>query len=410
VKVTIIGAGIVGCACAHALLDEGHIVTILDANGPAHGPSQGNAGWIAHTDILPLAGPKSLLQIPRYLMDPLGPLAIRPAYLHRIAPWFIRFLLASRPARVERSTQALASLQQLAFPAWLELAASLGLSGMIHRRGGMFVYDNRADFEAARAVSKRQAEYGFTVEMIGAEELRQLEPALSDEFIGAAYIDDTAHISDPRQLTQALFEAAVARGAAYERIAVARLEAGEPPALVTEAGERRVSDAIVLAAGIWSRALAASIGDRTPLDTERGYNISFPGFTGLISRPVTFEGHGFIASPLESGLRIGGAVEFAGTELPPNHARTRAMHAKASRFLKGVPRYEDGREWMGFRPSLPDSLPVIGPATRSPRIIHAFGHGHYGMTQSVATGSLVADLAAGRSPRIDLSPFRVDRF
>lgn len=409
-KVTIIGAGIVGCACAHALLDEGHIVTILDANGPAHGPSQGNAGWIAHTDILPLAGPKSLLQIPRYLMDPLGPLAIRPAYLHRIAPWFIRFLLASRPARVERSTQALASLQQLAFPAWLELAASLGLSGMIHRRGGMFVYDNRADFEAARAVSKRQAEYGFTVEMIGAEELRQLEPALSDEFIGAAYIDDTAHISDPRQLTQALFEAAVARGAAYERIAVARLEAGEPPALVTEAGERRVSDAIVLAAGIWSRALAASIGDRTPLDTERGYNISFPGFTGLISRPVTFEGHGFIASPLESGLRIGGAVEFAGTELPPNHARTRAMHAKASRFLKGVPRYEDGREWMGFRPSLPDSLPVIGPATRSPRIIHAFGHGHYGMTQSVATGSLVADLAAGRSPRIDLSPFRVDRF
>ncbi|MGL4728820.1 MAG: NAD(P)/FAD-dependent oxidoreductase, partial [Bosea sp. (in: a-proteobacteria)] len=286
-NITIIGAGIVGCATAHALLDEGHAVTILDANGPAHGPSQGNAGWIAHTDILPLAGPKSLRQLPRYLMDPLGPLAIRPAYLHKIAPWFIRFLLASRPSQVERSTHALASLQQLTFPAWRELAASLGLSGMIHRRGGMFVYDNQADFDAGREVAKRQADYGFKVDMIGAEQLRQLEPALSDVFLGAAYIDDTAHISDPRLLTNALFDAALARGAAYEQIGVARLEAGDKPALITLTGERRTSDAIVLAAGIWSRELAASIGDKTPLDTERGYNISFPGFTGLVSRPVT---------------------------------------------------------------------------------------------------------------------------
>jgi D-amino-acid dehydrogenase len=409
-NITIIGAGIVGCAAAHALLDEGHAVTILDANGPAHGPSQGNAGWIAHTDILPLAGPKSLLQIPRYLLDPLGPLAIRPSYLHRIAPWFIRFLLASRPAQFRRSTHALATLQQLAFPAWLDLARALGLSGMIHRRGGMSVHDNKADFDAAANLAKQQAEYGFKVEMIGREELRQLEPALADRFIGAAYIDDTAHVSDPRQLTQALFEAALARGAAYEQTGVAALEAGLRPALITQSGERRESDAIVLAAGIWSRKLAGSIGDDTPLDTERGYNISFPGHAGLVSRPVSFAGHGLVASPLETGLRIGGSVEFAGTDLPPNYARTRAMHTRARGFLKGVPDYAQGVEWMGFRPSLPDSLPVIGRATRSPRVIHAFGHGHYGLTQSVATGRLVADLVADRAPRIDLSPFRVDRF
>jgi D-amino-acid dehydrogenase len=409
-NITIIGVGIVGCATAHALLDEGHAVTILDAHGPAYGPSQGNAGWIAHTDILPLAGPKTLLQIPRYLLDPLGPLAIRPSYLHRIAPWFIRFLIASRPAQVERSTLALASLQQLSFPAWRELAGNLGLSGMIHRRGGLCVHDKKADFDAAATLAKRQAEYGFKIDMIGKEELRQLEPALSDRFLGASYIDDTAHISDPRLLTQALFEAALARGAAYEQTGVASLEAGARPALLTQSGERREADAIVLAAGIWSRKLAGSIGDKTPLDTERGYNISFPGLTGLLSRPVTFVGHGFVASPLETGLRIGGSVEFAGTELPPNHARTRAMHGKARNLLKGVPDYAQGTEWMGFRPSLPDSLPVIGRARRNPRIIHAFGHGHYGMTQSVATGRLVADLIAERAPRIDLTPFRVDRF
>jgi D-amino-acid dehydrogenase len=409
-QITIIGAGIVGCATAHALLDDGHQVTIVDANGPAFGPSQGNAGWIAHTDILPLASPKALRQVPRYLLDPLGPLAIRPQYLLKIAPWLIRFLLASRPSQVERSLLALGSLQQHALPAWLKLAASLNIGSMIHRRGGLYVYDNAADFEAARLIAKRQGEFGFGVEMIGPDELRQLEPALNDLFVGAGFVSDTAHVSDPRLLTEAVFTAALARGAQYRQARVTRLEAGETPAFITSNGTRHECGSIVLSAGIWSRPLAASIGDDVPLDTERGYNVSFPGITGLTARPVAFEGHGFIASPLESGLRIGGAVEFAGLDLPPNHARTRAVHAKASRFLKGVPAYETGREWMGFRPSLPDSLPVIGPATRSPRIIHAFGHGHYGMTQSAITARLVADMVGGRSPVADLAPFRVNRF
>jgi D-amino-acid dehydrogenase len=409
-NITIIGAGIVGAATAHALLDDGHEVTILDPNGPAHGPSQGNAGWIAHTDIAPLASAKSLRQLPRYLLDPLGPLAIRPAYLMKIMPWLVKFLLASRPSQVERSTMALGSLQQLALPAWLKLAEGIGISRMIHRRGGLYVYDNNPDFEAARQMAKRQAAFGFGVEMIGPDELRQLEPALNDLFVGAAYVADTAHVSDPRLLTMAVFEAALARGAAFEKRGVASLESGGKPVLVLEDGTRRSADAIVLSAGIWSKTLAASIGDPVPLDTERGYNVSFSGVSGLTSRPIAFEGHGFIASPLESGLCIGGAVEFAGLDLPPNHARTHALHAKASRFLKDVPAYETGREWMGFRPSLPDSLPVIGRATRCPSIIHAFGHGHYGMTQSAATARLVADMIADRTPPIALAPFGVGRF
>ena len=409
-NITIIGAGIVGCAIAHALLDDGHRVTIMDANGPAFGPSQGNAGWIAHTDILPLASPKALRQLPRYLMDPLGPLAIRPAYLLKIAPWLIRYLLASRPLQVERSLLALASLQQQALPAWLKLADKLGIAGMIHRRGGLHVYDNDADFKAASQLAKRQAQFGFGVEMIGADEMRQLEPAINDLFVGAAYVSDTAHVSDPRLLTLALFEAALTRGAHYEKARVTRLEASAKPALLMQDGTWREADVIVLSAGIWSRPLAASIGDDVPLDTERGYNISFPGITGLISRPVAFEGHGFVASPLETGLRIGGAVEFGGLDLPPNHARTRALHAKAARFLKDVPAYETGREWMGFRPSLPDSLPIIGPATRTAHIIHAFGHGHYGMTQSAITARLVADMVAGRDALTRVDPFRVSRF
>jgi D-amino-acid dehydrogenase len=409
-KIAMIGAGIVGCATAHALLDDGHEVVILDANAPAFGPSRGNAGWIAHTDIMPLASPKSLRQVPRYLMDPLGPLAIRPSYLLKIAPWLIRFLIASRPSEVEKSIVALAALQGLALPAWLKLSAQIGIGDLIHRKGGLYAYDNASDFEAAKAVAARQRAYGIEVDMIDGNLLRELEPALNDMFVGAAHVENTAHISDPLQLTEAVFNAALARGATYENARVELINPGEKPVLIGPGGWQKIVDYAVISAGIWSKPLAAGVGDPVPLDTERGYNVSFPGITGLTRRPVAFEGHGFITSPLESGARIGGAVEFAGLDAPPNHARTRALHAKASRFLKGVPAYETGREWMGFRPSLPDSLPIIGVSKRSSRVIHAFGHGHYGMTQSAATGQLVADLVAGRAPRIDLRPFSASRF
>jgi D-amino-acid dehydrogenase len=167
---------------------------------------------------------------------------------------------------------------------------------------------------------------------------------------------------------------------------------------------------VVLAAGAWSKPLAQGLGDRIPLDTERGYNVSFPGATTQISRPVSFEGHGFVVTPLDTGLRVGGAVELGGLNLPPNHDRTRALHAKAKRFVRGVPEIGEGTMWMGFRPCIPDSLPVIGHARKTRDVVYAFGHGHYGLTQSAGTAGLVADLIAGRTPPIDLSPFSPQRF
>jgi D-amino-acid dehydrogenase len=166
----------------------------------------------------------------------------------------------------------------------------------------------------------------------------------------------------------------------------------------------------VVATGAWSKPLAAAMGDKIPLDTERGYNVSFPGVTGLTTRPIGFEGHGFVVTPLESGLRIGGAVEFGGLDAPPNHARTRVLYNKAEGFIDGLPSFDSGTLWMGFRPSLPDSLPVIGTASRNRNVVYAFGHGHYGMTQSAVTGTLVADLIAGRAPSLALDAFSPSRF
>lgn len=412
--VLVIGAGIVGVNTAHALLDEGRSVTLLDPDGGAvkarGAPSAGNAGWIATADIMPLASPKSIAQAVRWLTDPLAPLTIRPAYLPAIAPWLARFLWASRPSAVRAATLALASLQTRALPAWIAHAAKLGLGRHIHRQGALYVHPEAASFVDARRYAEQQRRFGIQIDMLSEAEARQMEPALRPGFAGASFHADGAHISDPLELTSALREAAVARGAVVRAGRAVALEGGARPAARLEGGERVEADAIIVCAGIWSRALATSLGETVPLDTERGYNVSFRGLNGLIRRPVSISGQGFVITPLDSGLRIGGAVEFAGLHAKPNHARTRALHEKATRFVEGVPAFETGEVWMGFRPSLPDSLPVIGPSARTRGVYYAFGHGHLGMTQSVLTGQLAADMVAGRAPFLDLAPFRASRF
>jgi D-amino-acid dehydrogenase len=398
--VLIVGAGIIGVTAAHALLDEQYEVTIIDREGPAAGTSQGNAGFIAHSEAVPLASPDTLRRVPGYLADPLGPLALRPAHLPFMIPWFLRFLWASRPSAVARSTKALTTLQRQAMPAWEALSRQLGLGRMIHKRGYLYVYDEEGTFEQVKAKLPARRAEGFEVDAIDAHELRQLEPNLRDGLAGAVYHTAGAHVSDPREITRAVFEAAIGRGAQFVRGEVVTLAPAQTGAIaVLEGGRSLEAGAIVLAAGIWSKKLAATLGDRVSLESERGYNVSFPGVTGVVAHPVSLVGHGFVLSPLDSGLRIGGAVELAGIDAPPNHARTRALYDKAMTFFRELPPYESGRLWMGHRPSTPDSLPVIGVSKASPWIVHAYGHGHLGLTQSALTAGLVADLVAGRTPQ-----------
>lgn len=409
-KVAVIGAGIVGLATAHALADEGHVVTVIDREGPAAGTSRGNAGMIAHTDIEPIASPKMLRQVPRFLMDPLGPLTIRKEYLLPILPWLTRLILASRPSEIEKSITALTAIQSLAMPSWDRLSRQLGIESMIHRRGCLFLFDDRSLMQSMKHHFELQEKAGVSVHLLDASEVRQMEPGLTDRFVGAAFFPDSAHVSDPRAITLALYDAARARSIDHLKAEITSIET-EPTIRLNAKDQDAVNvDAVVIAAGAWSKELAASVGDRIPLDTERGYNITFPSATRLLNRPVSFQGHGFVSSPLDIGLRIGGAVELGGLHLPPNHERTKAMYQKAGRFFRDLPAFEDGTIWMGFRPSIPDSLPVIGYSTKSRRVVHAFGHGHYGLTQSAATGRLVADLIAERAPAIDLTRFSPQRF
>lgn len=409
-RVGIIGAGIVGVATAHALLDEGHEVDLIDREGIAAGTSAGNAGWIAHLDILPLASPKVWRNLPRWAFDPLGPLAIRPAYLPALMPWLARFVAASSPARIEASVWAIAALNSRALPAWERRLEALGLSQHLRRKGLLSVWSDARAYRAAGSLFEGQRALGIPVETLDASALHALEPGLGPHAVAGALYPSGCHVSDPLDFTRALGEAALARGAHLRRFEIVGLgRHGGEVAVRTTFDTLALYDRIVIAAGAWSKPLAASLGDTIPLDTERGYNVTLPSGRLGLSRPILFEGEGFVTTPLDTGDRVGGSVEFAGLEAAPNFKRVDAILGRLRRFLPDAD-LAGGTRWMGFRPSIPDSLPVIGCATGDPQVVYAFGHAHHGLTQAAATADIVAALIAEREPGIPLDPYSPERF
>lgn len=409
--VLVIGAGVVGLSVAHAALARGLIVQVVDREGPAAGASAGNAGGFAFAEIHPLASPETLLASPRWLLDPLGPLSIPPRYAARIAPWMARFACASLPHRVAASTRAQAGLMTLARATLEPFMALTGTSAQLRKTGQIAVHETARAFEADCRAREEAEHFGFGWRpLVGADAIAAVQPGLSPRFTHATATEDWWAIADPKLYVLALAEALRAKGAGIETSPVVGLSAVEGGAAAHLADGGRIdARQIVLAAGARSHLLARTIGDRIPLETERGYNTTLPPGAFDLRRHITFAGHGFVAAPLSTGIRIGGAVELGGLDLPPNYARARAMLAKARSFLPGL-RAEGGTEWMGFRPSLPDTLPAIGRSARLPAVIHAFGHGHLGLTQSSATATLVAELLTGQRPSLDLAPFNPARF
>lgn len=408
--VAVIGAGIVGLAAAAALQDDGRQVLLIDRRGIAQEASRGNAGALAFSDILPLASPGIMRQVPRWLLDPLGPLAISPAYFPAILPWLIRFWRASRAAPAAASLAAQAGLMALAAaetPGMLERA---GAGHMVRRDGSLQLYGSEAELAAAVPGWQARARHGIAFEHVRGQRLAELQPGLHPRFAAGTFVAHWQTVSDPYDVAFRLAEHVAARGGRLETREV-RLVAPAEGGVSVHLTDGTVLPArhAVIAAGAWSRPLARALGDRIPLETERGYNTTLPHGAFDVRRQLIFGGHGFVVTPLSTGLRVGGAVELGGLHRPPNMARADAMLRHAAAFLPGL-RTEGGRQWMGFRPSLPDSLPVIGPASMTPRVVYAFGHGHLGLTQSAATGRIVADLVAGRALPLPLGPFRPTRF
>ncbi|WP_347138407.1 FAD-dependent oxidoreductase [Paracoccus sp. SSK6] len=400
----VIGAGVVGLSSALALQARGVPVTVIDREGPAAGASAGNAGAFAFTDILPLASPGILRKAPRWLLDPLGPLSVPPAYALRIAPWMLRFWRACSPARVAASTTAQTALMDLSRAELEPFLEATGTRAMLRKEGNLQVYEGQAEFDASLPGWQARADHGIDFRHMTPEEMAGIQPGLSPRFTHGTFTPGWFSIADPRDYVLALAQRFRANGG---RIVITQATALTDDGVVTDTG--RMRGRVVLAAGAFSHRLARTLGVRIPLETERGYNTTLPGDAFDLRTQVTFGGHGFVVTRLSTGIRVGGAVELGGLTLPPNFRRSQAMLDKAAAFLPGL-KTTGGTQWMGFRPSLPDSLPAIGPLPGQANVLCAFGHGHLGLTQSAGTARIVADLATGATPPIDLAPFSPARF
>ncbi len=407
--VIVVGAGVVGLSAALALQARGLKVTVLDREGPAAGASAGNAGAFAFTDILPLASPGILRKAPKWLLDPLGPLSVPPAYALKIAPWMVRFWRACSPARVAASTTAQTALMDLSKAELEPFLSATGTLPMLERKGNLQVYESKAELDASLPGWAAREAHGIEFRHMDAAEMAGLQPGLSPRFTHGTFTPGWFSISDPKLFTLALAERFRANGGQIERADVRALRPVDGGVEVLTTGTERRAGHVVLAAGAHSHRIARSVGDRIPLETERGYNTTLPADAFDLRIQVTFGGHGFVVTRLSTGIRVGGAVELGGLDLAPNFKRSEAMLKKAQAFLPGL-KPAGGVQWMGFRPSLPDSLPAIGPAKATPRVIHAFGHGHLGLTQATGTARIVADLVTGTAPAIDLTPFSPQRF
>jgi D-amino-acid dehydrogenase len=412
--VVVIGAGIVGLACATYLQRDGRKVVVLDPGGPGEGASYGNAGGLNGSSIVPVAMPGVLAKVPHWLLDPEGPLSIRLRYLPQLLPWLYRFVRAGRPELVREQAHALRGLLAPTVDLHRELAASVGAADLIQRRGLLIVYRSEATFAADAAANRLRAENGVKIDELNQDELRQIEPTLSSAYTRARFISENGYCRNPLRLSRALAEALVANGGEIRR---ARAEDfafadGKVEAVLTSMG-RIPAAAVVLAAGAHSKPLAARLGEKVPLDTERGYHAMIKAPEVAPRLPIMDAEAKFVATPMEEGLRMAGTVEFAGLAAPPDWRRARVLLRHGQAMFPGLPRTvsEDRVAlWMGFRPSMPDSLPVIGPTRRYSNAFLAFGHGHVGLIGAPMTGRAIADLIAGRPPAIDLAPFGAARF
>lgn len=408
-EVIIIGAGVIGLSAALMAQARGLSVRVVDREGPAAGASAGNAGAFAFTDILPLASPGMLRKAPKWLLDPLGPLSIPPAYMLQITPWLYRFWRACSPGAVAASTLAQTALMDLSRAELEPFLAAAGTLAMLRKDGNLQVYESEAEFRAAQPGWKARTAHGIEFRHMNAEEMAVLQPGLSPRFTHGTFTPGWWSIADPKDYVLALAERFREQGGTILRAEVTGLQPHQSGVYIRTTGETLSADKAVLAAGAFSHRIAATLGESIPLETERGYNTTLPPDAIDLRCQVTFGGHGFVISRLSTGIRVGGAVELGGLNLPPNWKRSQTMLRKAKAFLPGL-QTEGGKQWMGFRPSLPDSLPVIGRSKASPHVVYAFGHGHLGLTQSAGTARLVADLLTDAPPPINLTSFSPQRF
>lgn len=406
----VIGAGIIGTTIAHDLQRRGRRVVLLERDAPGRGASFGNMASIAVTEFMPASRPSVWKQIPGWMLDPEGPVRVRPSHMPRLIPWFLRFIAASRPAKLRALEAQGAALCARALDDTMALLRETGLEDQISTEGCLSLYTDEAEFRRDREHIEILERYGFPHEVIDRPTIKALEPELSDRIGMAVRFPQNRSIKDPYKLVLALADRFTGLGGRIEKGDVTGFTRSDRIRdVVLKDGRRLHADEVVICAGAFSAKLAAGLGEPIPLETERGYHtqIMAPGIS--MKHSIIWPARAFMVTPTAGGIRVGGTVEMAGLDAPPDYRRSKVTVRRAREALPNLT-CEDFTEWMGHRPALPDTVPILSASAKTPGLFYATGHGHLGLTYAATTARLMGELISGARPSLDLTPYRINRF
>ncbi len=407
-KIGVIGAGIQGVSNALFLQKKGFNVTLFDRDEPGSpAASYGNAGHFSPYACCPLNRPDILADVPAMLLSSFGPLALKWNYVPKMIPWFVKFILNSTKEKMMHTAINMHQILNLALPAYDELFDEIDLDGLVENKGILYIWNDK-NLKSRELEIKVREELGVEQQLVNKQEIHDLEPHIKPIYHAGVYYPYARHARNPKKILLKLFNLFMKKGGDFKKINIQEIKfENEKPIFKTEV-QSFSFDKIVIACGAFSKKLTDKLDEKIPLDTERGYHVHFKNCDHLLSRPVIFSNRGFGITPMEQGLRVVGTVEFGGLKNPLSKSRIKNLITNAKYILGDLPEHED--EWLGFRPSLPDFLPVIGPSKNHKNVFYCFGHHHLGWTLGPISGKIISSMIAGDNTNLNLSPYSSLRF
>ena len=408
-KVGIIGAGIQGVCNALFLQKKGFHVTLFDREEPgSQTASYGNAGHFSPYASVPVNRPDILADVPSMLLSSTGPLALKWNYVPKMIPWFLKFLKNCSTKNMMHTAKYMHQILDLALPAYDELFEEIDLSGLVENKGIMYIWNDQ-NLKSRELEINIRNEIGAEQQLLSKSEIHDLEPNIKNIYHAGVFYKKARHARNPGKIWLKLFENFVKKEGKFIKLNIQDLDFDENKPVLRSETQRFIFDKLVISCGAFSKKLTDKLHENIPLDTERGYHIHFKGCDHLISRPVVFQNRGFGMTPMEQGLRVVGTVEFGGLDNPISKSRIKNLIDNAKYLLDGLPDHHED-EWLGFRPTLPDYLPVIGPSKNYKNVFYSFGHHHLGWTLGAISGKIISKMISDENTNLDLKPYSSLRF
>ena len=407
-NIGIVGAGIQGVCNAVFLQKKGYQVTIFDKDDPAaSSASYGNAGHFSPYASLQLNRIDILADVPAMLMSSTGPLALKWNYVPKMIPWFLRFIMNCSKKKMMHTAKYMHQILDLAIPAYDEIFDEVDMSGLVEKKGIMYIWNNK-DLSSRELEIKIREELGIDQKILTPKEIHDLEPNIKPFYHGGVFYSKARHARNPKKILLKIFDHFIEKGGKFKKLNIKDISFDTEKPILKSETQNFIFDKVVIACGAFSKRLTDKLDEKIPLDTERGYHVHFKGYDHLLSRPVVFANRGFGITPMEQGLRVVGTVEFGGLKNPLSKSRIKNLINNAKYMLDGLPEHHD--EWLGFRPTLPDFLPVIGPSKKYKNVFYSFGHHHLGWTLGAISGKIVSKMINNEKTNLDLQPYSSLRF